>query len=166
MKISGKTVLQRQARRFQAAFSLPEVLVGMAITGVAFTALYSGMAFGLSGVRSNAESLRATQIMTEKLDTIRLYAWDKVITPGYIPTTFTVPFAPQDSGLASKGFNGGGFVYYGTTTIQRSPPAFSQAYRTNLCEVEITLVWTNGVNARRTSMKTLVGKNGLQSYVY
>ena len=166
MKFNFQSAASERARRRQSAFTLAEVLVGVGITGVAFTALYSGMVFGVSAVQSTDQSLRATQVMVEKLDTIRLYAWDKVLTPGFIPNRFTVPYTPIDSGLAAKGYTGGGLVYYGTTTIRTNLSGFSDTYRTNLCAVDINIVWTNGTRARSASMTTLVAKNGLQNYVY
>jgi hypothetical protein len=104
--------------------------------------------------------------MAEKLDTIRLYPWDKVMTVGYVSNTFAVLDRPQDKALEAKGFSSGGARYYGTLTITTNLTGFSSTYRSNLCEAKITLVWTNGGAPRHASMTTLVAKHGLQDYVY
>ena len=165
MKISSLTWGARPGR-FQSAFTLIEVMVACGITAMALTALYAGMAFGISRVQSTQQTVRANQIMAEKLDTIRLYAWNKVTTPGFISPTFVVTENPQDAALQAKGFPSGGVTYYGTTTVVTNLTAFNSSYRSNLCEVKISLVWTNRSGRRTTDMTTLVARNGLQNYVY
>lgn len=166
-----QTNLHRHLRRRQAtaAFSLVEAVVGMAIMGITFAALYGGMAYGISSLQMSRESLRATQLMSEKLDTIRLYAWDKVVIPGYISNSFTATFVPEDPALAAKGFTSGGVIYYGTVTVSTNSSAlsgFSDTYKMDLCEVSVSLAWTNGAKAHSARMSTLVARNGLQTYVY
>ena len=142
-------------------FSIAEAVVGMGVVGIVCVALYSGLNGGIGTVRMNRENERATQIMTEKLDTIRLYAWDKVTTAGYIPTTFTKPFNAVPPGT----FNASpGTIYTGSvdiTTIE-----LPIAYKPNVRQVTVTLNWTSGSVARQRSMTTLVAKNGMQNYIY
>jgi uncharacterized protein (TIGR02598 family) len=146
-----------------AGFSLTEVTVGMAVVGIVCTALYTGLTSGLATVRSTRENERATQIMTEKLDTIRLYSWDKIITPDYIPATFTKSF-----GSTKKEGNGiqvsPGIIYTGRVTIANAP--VSSAYSTNMRQVTVTLNWVSGSVPRKRSMTTMVAKNGMQNYIY
>ena len=163
--------LKHRRRRSQlgAAFSLVEVLVGIVIMGITFAALYGGMAYGITSLQMSRESLRATQIMSEKLDTIRLYAWDKVVIPGYISNSFTAAFVPGDPALAAQGFTSGGVTYYGRVTVSTNSSALSgisDTYKKELCEVSVSLAWTNGAKARSARMTTLVAKEGLQTYVY
>src|SRR5687767_14388252 len=60
------------------AFSIIEVLVALAIAGVLFTSLYAGISAGFVVIETARENLRATQIMVEKLETIRLYTWEQI----------------------------------------------------------------------------------------
>src|SRR3954469_17925973 len=79
-----------------AAFSLVEATVGLALLAVVCLALYSGLSSTTFSVRLSRENLRATQIMAEKLDTIRLYGWNQLTNATYVPRTFTSPFYPHD----------------------------------------------------------------------
>jgi prepilin-type N-terminal cleavage/methylation domain-containing protein len=160
---------RRRRRHLGAAFTLVEVLVGMIIMGITFAALYGGMTYGITSLQMSRESLRATQLMSEKLDTIRLYAWDKVVIPGYISNSFTAAFVPGDPALAAQGFTGGGVIYCGTVTVSTNSSAlsgFSDTYKKDLCEVSVSLAWTNGAKAHSARMTTLVAREGLQTYVY
>ena len=65
-------LIQETRRKTAGAFSLVEVMIGMAIVGVTFVSLYGGMTYGFSSVRMSLENLRATQILVEKMETIRL----------------------------------------------------------------------------------------------
>src|SRR5258707_2277441 len=95
-------------RRMLAAFSLVEVVVSMGILGALIISLYAGIAWGFSIMRLARENIRATQIMTEKMETIRLYNWDQINSNGFIPTTFSVAYYPLGQ------TNGSGLTYYGT----------------------------------------------------
>jgi len=48
-----------------------------------------GINFGMFNLQMSRENLRATQIMLEKVETLRVCNWDQLITPGYLPTNFT-----------------------------------------------------------------------------
>src|SRR5258706_3940560 len=101
-----------------AAFSLVEVVLGMAIIGTVLGAMLSGITTGTFTMRMARENLRATQIMLEKVETIRLYNWDQITNSGFIPTWFTNSYDPQVA-AADAGLN-----YTGTVVIS-SAPAYS-----------------------------------------
>jgi type II secretory pathway pseudopilin PulG len=136
-------------------FSLIEAAIGMAVVGIVCVALYSGLTSGLATVRLSRENERATQILTEKLDTIRLYSWDKITNPDFIPTTFTKLYDPT-SKL--------GITYTGTVSIGKVP--LETPYSTNMRQVTVTLQWTTGSLSRQRSMTTMVAKDGMQNYIY
>src|SRR5512145_2946671 len=79
-------IVTSTARRRSRAFFLLEATIGMALLGLIFMALYTGLCTTTFAVQLSRENLRATQIMAEKLDTIRLYGWKKIIVddPYYI----------------------------------------------------------------------------------
>src|SRR5437667_1245863 len=98
-------------RDSRCAFALIEVLIGSGLLGVMSVSLYLGIAQGFAFVQIARENLRATQILQEKLETVRLYTWDQVIQPGFIPSAFTNYYYP------SGGSGSQGAVYRGITTV-------------------------------------------------
>ncbi len=153
------------------AFSIIEALVSACVVGVLFVSLYAGITAGFGALNSARENLRATQVMIDKMETLRLYSWTQVSTFGsatsYIPSTFTEYFFPTTTNYSSStvatGAVGSGFVYYGTVEITNS--GFSQNYSNSVKVVNITLRWTNGV-ARSQSMSTYTAQYGIQNYIY
>ena len=106
------------------------------------------------------ENLRATQIMQEKMETIRLYTWDQINTPGFVPTNFLDAFYVD----ATNGSVKQGITYTGVVTIAAAP--VTESYAVDLRLVTIQIGWESGGIARTRDMQTLVTKHGLQKYVY
>jgi uncharacterized protein (TIGR02598 family) len=128
-------------------FTLVETVIAMAITSIAIAAILNGIIFGIFQMRMSRDNSRATQVMIEKFETLRLYNWDQLhSTNGYIPVKFT-----ND-------------IFTGTVIISDVP--FICSYSTNMCQFEITLEWNTEPIHRIRTMTTLAAKNGLQSYVY
>ncbi len=131
---------------------------------VMLTALYAGIAFGFGTIKLEREDLRATQIMVEQAETLRL-------TPYASLQNFTtnVYFDPADQA------NGSGGASY-TITITTNTPAKSDLappgmpavvyYNTNMLRITATATWTNGNVPRTRSLVTYAARNGLQAYVY
>src|SRR5919197_3483688 len=128
-------LLSRISKKFQTGFSLTEGLVGVVVMGTVFLSLYSGMANGFQTIRNSQENVRATQILLEKFETIRLYNWDQINNPDYILPTFTAYFSPNQGGT--------GVTYRGRVTISTGSP-ISEAYGTDMRSVRIDLVWISG----------------------
>lgn len=144
-------------RNTQAASTLPEVVASVAILAICAAGLMGALANGFRGMQLTRENQRATQILMEETEMIRLYNWDQVNTPGYIPTYFTVPYDNQSA-------NGGGLYYTGRVTIASAP--FSASYATNIRQLTLTLNWSSKNIPRTRTITTLVSKDGLQNYVY
>lgn len=143
-------------RRHLAGVSLLEALVAMAIFGVTFFSLYAGISQGFSIIGNARENLRATQIMVEKMETIRLYSWSQINTANFIPATFTEKYKPNDED--------GGLTYQGTMRISAGPGGLT--YSADLRQVSISLSWNSGGRTHTRTMTTYVAKNGLQDYIY
>jgi type II secretory pathway pseudopilin PulG len=144
-------------QRSQAAFGLTESLIGVVIIGVVFTALYSGMTMGFQSVRSARENLRATQILLEKFEALRLYNWDQITsTNNYIPTTFTNRYVLNPTAA--------GTVYTGRVSI--GPVPLTEVYRDDMRLVTVSVEWTTGNTRRSRSFSSYVAKYGLQHYIY
>ena len=145
------------ARRETAAFSLIETLVAVALVGVVLVSLYTGISNGFAFAKVTRENLRATQILQEKMETIRLYTWEQLSTPGFVPTNFL-------EGFYASGTNNGGLTYTGKVIIATAP--ISETYSTNMKQVSIQLSWKSGKIVRNRQMDTFTAKHGLQNYIY
>lgn len=155
MKTGPQTTPGQKA--FRRAFTLVEVLVTVAIVGMSFVSLYSGISMGFALINVSRENLRAVQILQEKVETIRLYNWDQINSNGFIPATFSEPFYPK---VATNS----GLVYAGTVVVTNAP--ISESYRNDLRLVVLTVSWTSGNVTRQREMQTYIARYGLQNYLY
>ena len=156
MKIK-QILLNRSNRRKLAAFSLVEVTIGMSIVGTVVAALMSSFTSGTFTMQMARENLRATQIMLEKVETIRLYSWDQINTAGFIPTTFAATYDPQAA-------NAQGVTYTGTMIITNAP--ISSSYSNDMKMVVVQLNWKTGNLARTRQFTSYISHYGLQDYIY
>jgi type II secretory pathway pseudopilin PulG len=149
-------------RRRKAGFSLTEALIGVAVMGTVFVSLYTGMATGFKSIRDSRENTRATQILLEKFETIRLYNWDQIATtPYFVAPTFEAKFFPNTTGATNVG---SGVTYKGT--VQVLPVSFTDAYGADLRQIRITLTWTSNGLQHNREFVSFVAKYGIQNYIY
>jgi len=144
-------------KRIQAA-TLAEILVCVLIINIGAAGLMGCFkyAFFITGITQ--QNQRATQVMLERAEAIRLCSWDQVRSNGFIPTTFSEYYDPS----AQNGSKG--VLYNGTVTV--SPFPYSTTYKDNMRKLTLTLQWQSGqVNHVRTNV-TYIAKNGIQNYVY
>jgi type II secretory pathway pseudopilin PulG len=137
-----------------------EVLVGVALIGVLAVSLYAGMTQGFAVVQLARENLRATQILQEKMEAIRLLSWEQV---GSLRTNtplhaFSEPFYAVGTQSTS------GLTYQGRVTITNAP--LNESYADDLQLVIVNLSWWSGDILRQRQMQSLVSKYGLQNYIY
>lgn len=133
-----------------------EVLFAMGIVGILVVALYGAIAASTTWMRLCHENEAVTQIMSEKLETIRLYNWDQMNSNGFVQTSFTTGIDP----LQPKGTP----YYTGTVVIAQQP--VTEAYKSNLLQVTVNVAWQSGSRPESRSMSTFVAKYGLQTYIY
>lgn len=148
----------RIRRKLIAAFSLVEVSVAMGIIGTTTVALFSGFTTGFFTMQMARENLRATQIMIERTETLRLYSWDQITLPGFIQPTFTEKYDPNATDGAQ------GLIYSGRVDIDSVP--ITTAYSGDMRMVTVTLNWKTGEINRNRSFTTYIARNGLQNYIY
>jgi len=125
-------------QRSQSAHTLVEVMVALSVLGFMVVSLYAGFSSGFAVLRVARENMRATQILQERMEVLRLIRWDDV-APGFIPTTFTAlsmppnrPIRPWES-----------FGYTGKVIIT-NPPA--ENYSDHLRMIKIDLTWTSATS--------------------
>lgn len=159
MKIDLKST-QRAGGRSTHAMTLIEVLIATVGISILAATLYVALSQGFAVIQVARENLRATQILQEKMETMRVYNWDQINTPGFVPNSFTEPFYAVDSS------NNGGFDYSGSVTITNAFPLGSASYSDDLRWVIVQVQWMSGNVMRRREMRTLVSQFGLHSYIY
>ncbi len=150
--------------RLQLAFTLAEVLVAIFVGAVFLTALYGAFTFGFGSVKASREDLRATQVLVQQMETLRLLPFNSIQS-----YTTNIYYDTIDQ------TNGGGGAYY-TITITPNTPAQSDLappnmpavvyYTDSMRLITATATWTNGNVPQSRSLKTYATKNGLQAYVY
>jgi prepilin-type N-terminal cleavage/methylation domain-containing protein len=153
ISIERRTELSRQA------FTLVEVMIAVLVIGLMFVTLYLGFTQGFGVIQLARENLRATQILQEKMETIRLYTWEQVTNNGFILPQFTADFYPAGTNGA-----GVGFKYEGELIITNAPVA--ESYSNDLRLVTVKVKWTSGKVERKREMRTMVSRYGLHNYIY
>lgn len=141
-----------------AAVTFVEVVAAAAVLAISAGGFMAALAGGFHTVHMTRENQRATQILLEHAEMIRLYNWNQITTPGFIPSTFTEFYDPH----AANGNMGA--TYTGRVIIAQAP--FAASYAPNLRHVTIRLNWSTQGIARSREIVTLVSRDGLQNYVY
>jgi hypothetical protein len=145
--------------RGRKAFTIIDALFAVAMAGVMFTSLYAGLAFGFKVIKMTRENTRATQIMLEKMETIRLYSWSQITNAGFVPTNpVAVPYY-------AVGVTNNSLMYTARTSIAACD--LPTTYASEMRKITIRVDWDWAGNSNRTrTMSTYVSKGGLQNYVY
>jgi hypothetical protein len=126
-----------------------------------------GFTAGFSTIRTTRENLRATQIMMQKMEAVRLFTWSQVgDTNNYLKSTFTEVYDP----LGATN-NGSGPKYTGYVTASMPVAGdLPEAYRTNMRTITVNVSWTNYIGAKaiphQREMRTRVARNGMQNYIW
>ena len=152
-----QTQQEQPKRSGVAGYTMIEVLVTGVVMAVMFVSLYSGFSAGFAVIQLAREDLRATQILQEKMETIRLYTWDQINQNGFIPTNFLENFY-------ATGTNVSGLNYTGKLVIANAP--ITESYSNDIKNVTITVEWSSAGVMRTREMSTFVTRNGLQNYIY
>ncbi len=167
MVLKCKRGSAERANHGARGFALAEVLVAAGILAFVSTSLYGAFSAGFCLIQSTRENLRATQIMVQKLEAVRLFTWSQVCdTTNYLTSNFTAVYDPL-------GVNSGNSGAQYTGTVTASVPAageLPEAYRTNMRTITVSLNWTtqNGAKAipHQRQMTTRVARNGMQNYIW
>ena len=139
-----------------AAFTLVETVVATFITAVMVPAIYASLVAGFAMLQVTRENLRATQIIVQRMEAIRLSPYTLIQNPSSYPTNSTDYYA---SGKTN------GVAYTVSYNWQPGPASLPPSYRTNVVLVTVNASWTSGNVQHTRSMQTYVAKNGIQRYV-
>lgn len=156
-----QTENKRTRRRSACGFTLVEVICAIAIGAISASVLFVGFDMGYGILQNTRDDLRATQILLQKTEAIRLFKWQDLSNA---PTSFQEYYYPSGTTNGTQGS-----LFYGTLNATGYPtdiiPA-STGYVTNIHLVTITVNWTNGVHAHSRTMQTLNAAQGMQNYLY
>lgn len=150
----------------QQAWSLAEIMVSVVVLAIVFVSLFAAFGYGFTVIRATREDLRATQILTQKIEGIRLCTWTQL---SQCPTNFTDTYAALGT------TNSSALTYYGTITQGRNTdlPNGTSGYRDQVQLITVTVTWTTpgvGIDApavtHTRSMQTQSAMYGLQNYLY
>jgi type II secretory pathway pseudopilin PulG len=150
----------RCAKRAEQGITLVDVIMSIALLGVMASGILGSFRYGFFTLQLLRENQRATQILLEKVETLRLYSWDQVNTPGFIPSNLPTEYYDPQAPVGSQGA-----AYNGTLTTPSGVP-FSTSYSTNMRQLTLTLNWTTRNISHTRSLTTYIAKDGIQNYVY
>ena len=148
-------ICRRVSVRRSRAFTLAETVMAMAVIGIVVLTLYTAITSGFFSIRLARENLRATQIILEKMEVIRLLTWDQ-LQAGILPSSFTNLYNPADPQEKVK--------YHGAITVGTINPA-TRNYHPDMRTVTVTLKWTSAGLSRQRTLSTYVARYGIQNYV-
>jgi prepilin-type N-terminal cleavage/methylation domain-containing protein len=158
----------------ERAFSLVEVLVAMSVIGLCAAALLTGITSSVFTMRMVRENQRATQILLEKVETLRLYNWDQINRASFFPGSFEFTLDATNTGIYCpftakydpNATDGEGGTYQGYLWIIPASYHLNTSYRSEMKAVYLGLYWQTGRVNRYRYLSTYVTRNGLQNYVY
>lgn len=150
------TQTMKRARECRAA-ALIEAVLGIVVVSLVAGATLAGLNFGAMSLRLTRENTRASQILLEKVETLRLYTWDQVNSNGFMPGSFTALYDPQNS-------NNPGILYRGTVSI--TTPGLDSSYSNDLRLISVNLRWRTGELERQRTFTTLYSRYGMQDFIY
>jgi len=150
-------------RKRQDAHSLVEVAIASVLISVMVISLYGAFASGFATIQASREELRATQILQQQLEAVRLCSWSQLSN---CPIRFVDYYNPYATNVSNKGLAYGGVIGVSPAT---NLPA-SALYSSNMVLITVSVSWTNFNGARATTqtrqMQTQAALYGLQNYIW
>ena len=164
---SISALLSKHSSKGKAAYTFVEALAATVILGVVGASIYWGLAAGNNLILSTRENLRATQILTQKMEAIRLFTWSQINNPtNYLTSNFVETYDPLGATNNSVGTKYQCLISATVPAVGEVP----EAYRTNMRTVTVTLFWTNYNGGtplvKKHEMQTRVARNGMQNYIW
>ena len=157
----GEKITTGSSSRFELGYTTMEVVIAVFIMSIMFISLYAGITFGFGVSRTERENLRATQIILERMEGIRLFRFDQLSDTNLNPLTFSRTYYPQASGGQSQGI-----TYNGTVTVDTNITLDPTAsYSSDMKRVTVQLTWVSEGATRTRSVTSYASKNGIQNYI-
>lgn len=168
MTVRNQTGLKgrpKHERCGQEASTFAEVLVAVLVLGLMIFSLYASFFSGFTIIRSAREDLRATQILLQRIEAVRLFNWNQILdTTNYLKPTFVEYYDPLGATNSTLGVRYSGSI---TSSVPTDVPG---SYQTNMRAITLTLNWTNYNGSQRIAhtrqMQTRVARYGMQNYIW
>jgi hypothetical protein len=133
--------------------TLAEVLVSAMVVSITAVSLYGSFFSGYALTRLSRDDIRATQIMLEKIEAVRLADWNALSN---------CPIHFRDT-LENTGV---GTVFTGVISTKPVPGLpNSAAYKNDICLLSVKVFWTNQAQRlpliRQREMETAIARHGL-----
>jgi Tfp pilus assembly protein PilV len=153
--------VKRGRRRSAAGFTLVEAMVATFVAAIMILTLYACFAGGYAMIKMSREDLRATQIVLQQMEAIRVAPYAYLKNATMFPTNTTVYFDE-----AGKSSGKGGTPYTVTFKAEALPsPKPQLQFYTNMSQVTVTVSWNSGNLQRSRSMQAYAAQRGIQGYV-
>ena len=149
----------RGCRKPDSGVTLVDVIMAVALLGVMASGVFGSFRYGFFTLQLARENQRATQILLEKVETLRLYSWDQVNATNFIPANLPPEYYDPQAATGAQGT-----VYNGTVTLANC--LLTNSYAANLRQVTVTMNWTTRNIPHTRSITTYIAKDGIQNYVY
>ena len=158
--------VNKSGRLRETAFSLIEVIMAAAVMAVVFVSIFAIMTIGLFISGTSRENLRATQVMLDKMEGLRLYSPTQLTNTTLLASSFT-NWSCETNNIGMPNAQGYGVQYTGVITI--APVSFTTSYSSNMQEVTVNIGWVSGGQgniAHTRSLSTFYANQGLYNYVW
>ena len=161
MKVHTTIDLEYAKSQDANAYTLVELMVATLLLGILMAVFFAGFSQGYTSLNTTRQNLRATQILTQKTEAVRLCTFSQLTN---LPSTF------QES-YTGSGTNTTTAIYYGKISVASATNIPSSvSYYNTIKLVTISVVWTNYIGSRAIihsrQMQTLAARDGMVNYIY
>src|SRR2546425_11611017 len=151
-------ILQTQSntrtRKAYFGFTLVETLAATTTAAIWLSAHFLAFASGFALMTVTREDVRATQIMLQRMEAVRLSGYNQFADTNKYPPSVTQDY--DEKGKTNG--TGGGVAYNVTHQIASALGSLPPSYRCNLTQVTVGVSWTSGKANRSHNISTYVAQ--------
>ena len=150
-------------RKGLQAFTVIDAVMAVLVLATVGSAFCYSVSTGFILLQTTREDVRATQILMQKMEAVRLCTWSQLNS--FSSFSFKENYDPLN------GTNQSGTIYYGTVSVAPATDITnSPSYYGNMSLVTVNLNWTNFNRGlaipHNRQMQTHVARYGLQNYIW
>ncbi len=143
-------------------YTVREAVTAVALAGFVTVTLGAVLSAGGNLIQSARQNLRASQVLMEKAEALRLFAGSQVSdTNSYRQPLFVEPHDPRGAGFEASRVQYAGYL---------SGTGLADTTRPNLRPVTLTLCWTNSEGAKPVvhtrAVQARLARNGTPKYIW
>jgi type II secretory pathway pseudopilin PulG len=150
----------RTSTKAHGGYTLAETVVAVGLLGLVSASVFAAMSNGFATGQLTRENVRATQVLAQTMEVIRLCNWTQTDpATNFVPTSFTVPYY-TDNATVTNG------PYYQLSVSITNPPALNAAYSNDMRMIQVQASWSSGNVQHTRTMSSFISEWGLQNYVW